>query len=177
MQIRFEFGVTISQAILRDPKKGCVMAEITARQAADYFIAFSREAGDPLTNLKLQKLLYYAQGWYLALYGRPLFDERIEAWPHGPVVPPVYGQFKGWGWEPIGGEIRKPFLHIRVKKHLDEIMNVFGIYPAYALERMTHREPPWQDARGGIPLDQPSHAIITHDSMRRYFRQLAKQKQ
>lgn len=77
------------------------MAENTARQVADYVIAFLAEHGDPTTNLKLQKLLYYSQAWYLALYDLPLFDDRIEAWVHGPVVPPVYGAFKGKEWQPI----------------------------------------------------------------------------
>ena|ERR1700674_2845345 len=149
------------------------MADIPARQAADYLIGFSREVGDPLTNLKLQKLLFYAQGWYLALCDKPLFDERIEAWPHGPVVPPVYGAFKKWGWAPIGDEIVPIELSKEVKTHLDEIMRVFGGYTAYSLEQMTHSEKPWIDARGGLPADEPSSAIITQESMKAHFKQLA----
>ena len=53
--------------------------------------------GDLMTNLRLQKLLYFAQGWHLARFGRPLFDASIEAWPYGPVVPEVYRAYKEYG--------------------------------------------------------------------------------
>jgi uncharacterized phage-associated protein len=149
------------------------MADSTARQVADYFIALSREVGDPITNLKLQKLLFYAQGWYLALNDRALFDERIEAWPHGPVVPPIYGDFKKWGWSPIGDEIDPPQLSKEVKSHLDEVMKVFGGFTAYTLEQMTHSERPWIDARGNLPADEPSTAIITQEAMKAHFKQIA----
>jgi uncharacterized phage-associated protein len=149
------------------------MAEITAHQVADYFIAFSRDVGDPLTNLKLQKLLYYAQGWYLALYDKPLFPDRIEAWPHGPVVPPVYGRFKRWRWDAIGDEIGPPDLPEDVRAHLEEVIRVFGGFTAFALEQMTHQEDPWKDARGDIPLDAPSNAVIQHDSLARFFKRVA----
>src|SRR4051794_29210853 len=114
------------------------MAEITADQAAEYLVALSQDAGDPVTNLKLQKLLYYAQGWYLALNNDPLFNDRIEAWPHGPVVPRVYGRFKHWRWDPISEAIASPQLRDKVAAHLKEVMDVFGIYSAFQLERMTH---------------------------------------
>ena len=73
-----------------------VMKEPSAQQIADYLIAFSHSVGDPISNLKLQKLLYYAQAWYLALHNEPLFPESIEAWVHGPAVPPVYGNCSWW---------------------------------------------------------------------------------
>ncbi len=149
------------------------MADITARQAADYLIAFSREVGDPLTNLKLQKLLFYAQGWFLGLHDRPLFDERIEAWPHGPVVPPIYGAFKKWGWSPIGDDVVVPEFSKEVKTHLDELMSVFGGFNAYTLEQMTHNEQPWIEARGSLLPDEPSTSVISQESMRTHFKQIA----
>jgi uncharacterized phage-associated protein len=149
------------------------MADIAARHAADYLIAFSREVGDPLTNLKLQKLLFYAQGWFLALQDRPLFNERIEAWPHGPVVPPIYGTFKKWGWSPIGEDIAVPEFSKEVKAHLDEVMKVFGGFTAYTLEQMTHNEKPWIDARGSLLPDEPSTSVISHESMKAHFKQIA----
>jgi uncharacterized phage-associated protein len=54
-----------------------------ASEIADYLIAFSHEHGDPVSNLKLQKLLYYAQAWHLALHDEPLFNDRIEAYGDG----------------------------------------------------------------------------------------------
>ena len=63
---------------------------ITARTAALYLLSKQDSEEPDISNLKLLKLLYYAQGTFLALYGRPLFNESIEAWLHGPVVPDVY---------------------------------------------------------------------------------------
>ena len=70
----------------------------TAFSVAKYFLFLSdEEAGDTISNLKLQKLLYYAQGFHLALNDSPLFAESIEAWTHGPVVPVVYQLYKHAG--------------------------------------------------------------------------------
>jgi Uncharacterized phage-associated protein len=55
------------------------------------------DVGDIISNLKLQKLLYYVQGFALAMYDKPLFDEDIEAWMYGPVVPCVYQEYKEFG--------------------------------------------------------------------------------
>jgi uncharacterized phage-associated protein len=146
------------------------MAEATARQVADYIVSFLTEHGDPITNLKLQKLLYYAQGWYLATYDVPMFDEPIEAWVHGPVVPSVYDDFKPCGWQPIP----KPDAEVRLSERpafmVNEVIEVYGGMGAYDLERLTHQEDPWLKARAGLPLDEPSRAIISHDSMKEFFR-------
>jgi uncharacterized phage-associated protein len=71
-----------------------------ASEIADYFLSLQdEEAGDSISNLKLQKLLYYAQGCFIALCGAdsPLFGERIYAWDLGPVVPEIYHEYKGCG--------------------------------------------------------------------------------
>ncbi|MEO7994526.1 MAG: type II toxin-antitoxin system antitoxin SocA domain-containing protein [bacterium] len=111
---------------------------ISAQQAADYFIAFSHEHGDPLSNLKLQKLLYYAQAWHLALRDEPLFPERIEAWVHGPVVPEVYRRYKEWAWQPITEDPPYPQVGPETLEHFNEIMDTYGMSTAYELERLTH---------------------------------------
>lgn len=56
---------------------------------------------EPITNLKLQKLLYYAQGVFSALTGEFLFEEDFVAWEHGPVIESIYHEFKGYGRDPI----------------------------------------------------------------------------
>ncbi|MDQ2798684.1 MAG: DUF4065 domain-containing protein, partial [Armatimonadota bacterium] len=69
---------------------------------AKYFLAqASEDAGDLISNLKLQKLVYYAQGCHLGLYDAPLFPETIKAWVHGPVVPDLYHAYKQYGSGPI----------------------------------------------------------------------------
>ena len=146
------------------------MAEASAFEVADYIIAFSHEHGDPVSNLKLQKLLYYAQAWHLTLFDKPLFDERIEAWVHGPVVPPVYREFKDWAWKPIDREPDLPLFSEDVSSHLEEVMDVYGGLTAYYLEKLTHQDGPWAKARGGMPPDEPSNAEITHDDMKACYR-------
>jgi uncharacterized phage-associated protein len=126
--------------------------------------------GHPITNLKLQKLLYYAQAWHLAFYGRPLFGERIEAWVHGPVVPPVFGDFKHYGWSPIEPVAIPPSPSAPVRVHVDCVYQTYGGFSANDLERMTHQEDPWKNARNGLPLGAPSKAVISHESMKRYYR-------
>lgn len=137
---------------------------------ADYLLAESRERGEVLTNLKLQKLLFYAQAWHLALQGEPLFDEDFQAWVHGPVLPSQYRRFSNYEWRPIVEEVARPHFDTgAIEAFLDEIIDVFGTESAVVLEQMTHRERPWIDARGDIPMDVPSQARIDKAVMREYY--------
>ena len=63
--------------------------------------SLDREAGDSITHLKLQKLIYYSQAWSLALNGIALFEEDFEAWAHGPVIPEVYQEYKEYGFNAL----------------------------------------------------------------------------
>jgi len=145
-------------------------AEFMPDQFSDYLIWAAREQGEALTNLKLQKLLYYAQAWYLALYNRPLFDEDFEAWVHGPVLASQYFRFCGYVWKPITEEVLAPQLPERVKQHLDEIIETFGSETAIALERMTHAEQPWLEARGDLEPHESSTNRIRKESMQAFYR-------
>jgi uncharacterized phage-associated protein len=73
----------------------------TAQHVANYFLDRAAAEGRPLTPLKLIKLVYIAYGWMLALMGRKLFDDKIEAWMHGPVIPSLYHEFKHFGKTPV----------------------------------------------------------------------------
>ena len=125
------------------------MSNLSALDAADYLIrqAIDDDSGDLLTNLKLQKLLYYAQGCHLAVYGKPLFGEDIEAWDWGPVVPEVYHSFKVCGRHPIddtyGDDVA---IDTRNAEFLNVISEKFGRYSASMLMRLTHQEAPWQES-------------------------------
>lgn len=140
-------------------------------EVADYFLAKAgvqadEETGDLISNLKLQKLVYYAQGFHLALHDKPLFEERIEAWMHGPVVPDLYHEYKHFGAEGIPGpQIDLTKYDADTRELLDEVYTVFGQYSAWKLRNMTHEEKPWIDAA-------PLAAIITHEAMRDYFKTL-----
>ena len=139
---------------------------------ADYLIMESRDRGELLTNLKLQKLLYYAQAWFLANRDEPLFAENFQAWIHGPVLPSQYHRFKEYTWRPITEDIDAPELPEHVIEHLDEVLDVFGSESAIALEVMTHSEKPWQEARRGLAPDAPSCAIISQATMKAFYRSL-----
>lgn len=126
---------------------GMVMV-MDARDIADYLLAkIDTEAGDSITNLKLQKVLYYAQGWALAVLGKPLFDEEVEAWKYGPVVPSIYHAFKKFGDGAImPNEDAKGLLPTDIATLIDQVWNRYGDMSGLALMRQTHREAPWHDA-------------------------------
>ena len=143
---------------------------VTARQVADGIIAFCNDHGDLLTNLKLQKLLYYAQAWHLAVYGKELFPEDCEAWVHGPVVPSAYRAFRAAGYSPVNEMGGHPSLPARVQVHIADLMGAYGALSAFDMERLVHSEAPWREARGDLPPDAPSVAVIPKRRMREYYR-------
>ena len=68
---------------------------------ANYFLKRADSEGLEITILKLLKLVYIGYGWVLALTDRKLFEEDIQAWQHGPVIPSLYNEFKHFGRKPI----------------------------------------------------------------------------
>lgn len=145
------------------------MAVAETNEVADWFIRFAYEVGDPITNLRLQKLMYYAQAWYLALNGERLIPDRFEAWVHGPVCPPVWERFAGYRWNPISEEVPEPRLPGEVENHLREVEEVYGGLLTWDLERMAHAEEPWLYAREGLPPDAPSTKVISEERMKRFY--------
>ena len=145
------------------------MARSSAGEVADFFVCFCHETGSFVSNLELQKYLYYAQGWFLAIYDEPLFDEELQAWIHGPVHPATYRRFKHNSWNSIGDKVERPELDETIQSHLREVYEAYGRFSGWDLERMTHDEGPWREARGDLPDDEGSSEVITHESMRRYF--------
>jgi len=157
------------------------MGTIKPTTAGNYFIWFAHQHGDTITNLKLQKLVYYAQAWHLAIHDEPLMSAKFEAWVHGPVQPALYRSVKSMcdqGWIPIPLAIdRKPRVVEDKEKHLMEVYKVYGGFSAYDLERMTHQEMPWIKARKGLPPDAPSNNVIAESDMKQYYRQRLEQAQ
>jgi uncharacterized phage-associated protein len=139
---------------------------LSCHDVAKYLLCLvDEEAGDLISNLKLQKLVYYAQGFYLAMYDIPLFLESIEAWTHGPVVPDLYHEYKQYGSGPIPqpDNIDLSKYDDNTRKLMDEVYSVFGQFSAWKLRNMTHEEPPWKDA-------SDTAGEITHEAMREYFK-------
>jgi uncharacterized phage-associated protein len=156
--------------IITNPLQGDLASP---NHVSDYLLTDGRGRGDVLTNLKLQKLLYYAQAWYLVRNDRPIFREDFEAWIHGPVLPSQYHRFKDCEWRPIQVEIRSPdALPPKLTKHLQAIITTFGVETATRLELMTHRELPWLKARQNMPNHARSKAIISKSSMKEYYRHM-----
>jgi uncharacterized phage-associated protein len=141
----------------------------TASEVAKFILGHSQSRGVPINNLKLQKLLYYSQAHYLVSYDTPLFGDRIEAWVHGPVVPPVYGEYKSFRWSPIliEGSAKLSEKHSGL---VSSVLAAYGDFSAWELERLSHSEDPWKQARAGIAPDQSSNAVITLESMKAYYR-------
>lgn len=134
-------------------------APSTAMAVANWFLEASwKEPEMPRCDqMKLQKLVYYAQAWHLAFFGRALFEEDIEAWPHGPVVRDLYIQFKKFGRDPITRlgtrlEFRDGRVAIVTPKHngsLDDFLGaVWDAYKEYSgvrLSNATHAPgEPWE---------------------------------
>lgn len=149
---------------------------ITALDVADWFLR-NPVSGEPITHLKLQKLVYYAQAWSLALLGRQLFEEDFQAWAHGPVVPSIYRAAAGSGWAPlIPFEGRKaPEFDKEQLELLKEVADTYGAYTAKGLEAMTHSEDPWRNARKGLSPEARSSKVISKESMTAYYSELHKQ--
>lgn len=122
-----------------------------------------------MTHLKLQKLVYYAQAYSLAIKNTPMFDERIEAWDHGPVSPDLYARFKEYYYYEIP-HCKKPDLPEGMETILNKVWLAFGCYDGQTLEQFTHEEKPWQDARKIAREKNRRHVIITQESIRDYFR-------
>ena len=139
-----------------------------ARQIADWFIArairdVNENGGEYMSHLKLQKLLYFAQGCYSAMEGQPLFAEKIYNWAHGPVVADLYQQFKSYK---DGGITR--CRSVTIDKHteaiLEEVYQVFGQYSAWALREITHKQDPWKKTKlnDEIPLSMITKYFKEH---------------
>ena len=164
--------VFVAQRLRRIITTYAELVMIEVDKVADYLLVASRERGENLTNLKLQKLLYYSQAWFLSIHDEPLFEGTFQAWVHGPVLTSQYARFKANTWRPIMDDVEAPELPPQIVRHLDEILDVFGTESAIALEAMTHAEDPWREARGNIPPDQSSSAAIKNETMKRYYRSL-----
>jgi uncharacterized phage-associated protein len=144
---------------------------ITAQDVADYIIWSSHEAGSFISNLKLQKLLFYVQAWHLAVFRRPLFLEKFQAWIRGPAIPEIYERYKGYGWRNIDEEVKAPDLDARIVGFLEEVLTEYSPLDARYLEQLVCHEDPWLAVRGETPIDEPSTATLDEETMGTYYRQ------
>ncbi len=130
---------------------------------AKYILSLSEPEFDVISNLKLQKVLYYCQGFSLAITKLPLFAEPIVVWQHGPVVISVYNQYNQYGSQPIPhpDDIETLPLSAGEKAFIELIYNECAKYSAWELRDKTHEEAPWRLT--------PHNSEIPHDLLRAYF--------
>ncbi len=131
---------------------------------AKYIINQNSPDDGDVSNLKLQKLLYYCQGFHLALNGSPLFDAIIEHWDHGPVVPESYHEYKHHGKAPIPPirDFNLDSIEYESRSIIDEVLKVYGQFAPWKLRDMTHYEPPWANTT--------DREEITHDMLIKFFK-------
>ena len=116
---------------------------LTALDVAKCFINIFNDTEDGISNLKLQKLLYFAQGFSFQRLNRPLFNDEIEAWEYGPVINSVYQEFKYFGREPIRQRNTISLLPEEERLILD-VAREYGKYTGNELINITHeKNTPW----------------------------------
>lgn len=161
-----------------------------AKAIANYFLELAKQQGKTIDPMAIQKLVYFAHGWNLALFDRPLITDRIKAWDYGPVISSLYGEFKEFGNGPITRLARsyefKENLKLTViipsindyrdsanyevtKSLLNRVWEVYGDFSAIQLSNMTHEDgSPWSTAR------RENKEIIDDEVIKRYFSALTK---
>ena len=143
-------------------------------------ISYIFNKAEEVTPLALQKILYFIQGIYMVLFDKELFAEDCEAWAHGPVFKDVYEAFKSFKYNPID-DIRFSMFQNRFnelsddeKKVIDLVLESFGMYSGKALEKITHEETPWLDARMNCLPGEPSNEVISKEAIKEYFSEVAR---
>ncbi len=140
---------------------------------AEYVIKRCNEQGKSISNLKLQKILYFIQAAFLVRVGKPAFDNEIEAWDLGPVVPAVYVKYRLYGSASI------PYIDMGIRaidfpfdrnyrEIMDSIISNCAPYSAIQLAELTQKQDPWLNAYSKLK-SKHRHNIISKDSIRKFF--------
>ncbi|QEY23943.1 Panacea domain-containing protein [Neisseria animalis] len=145
---------------------------LSAITVANFFVNKGLENNkEDMTPMKVLKLSYIAYGWYLALFDKKLFNESIQAWQYGPVIPGVYNAFKSYG----NSRISSPFLNGEIipndiEKFLNKIWEVYNAYSGWQLSAITHQpNTPWSKTWQGIP-----NAVISDEIIKTHYLELAR---
>lgn len=146
--------------------------------------------GLSITPLKLQKLLYYTQAWFLAFTDKLIFPDNPQAWVNGPVYPEIFRQYKGKSFDPIIIEkdldelledyknvINKIGLDDEELKLFEKIIMAYGAKSAAYLVNLTHNEKPWIEARGDLSPFVNSNNLISFETIKEYYQSKLERKQ
>lgn len=133
-----------------------------------------------MSHLKLQKILYYCEGYHLAYFDKPLITEDFEAWVHGPVCREVYNQLKEKSilytdvcYKKGSGNPEKKLKKELTTSQIDLINDVIdnlGTWKGFELENATHSELPWIEARGGIDNAAKCNSIVSKATMKKFYK-------
>lgn len=137
----------------------------TALDIAKEILNQCYKKGKSISNLKLQKLLYYVQGFSFQKTNKPAFDDDICAWKYGPVVPTVYEYFDCYASKNITGKFPDVKLDDRTKWIVYNVVNTYAEIPTWELVEKTHREDPWKLIYMVFGVD----SIIPKASIKKYF--------
>ena len=140
------------------------MRPFDAFEVADYIIERCNKKHKPISNLKLQKILYFVQAQFIVEYGTPCFDNVMQAWDHGTVVPNVYQKYRGYGNTniPCYGSKRFDFEQDE-QQILDITIDRASEYAASQLVEIARSQSPWMDAY------KKANRMITPESIRKFF--------
>lgn len=129
-----------------------------------------------VTNLSLQKLLYYVKALGYVFYNKDFFEEECEAWVHGPVFAKIYEKYKSYGRTPIKNEFKKlnytELLTNEERELCNYVLENLGIYNGSILREFTHRETPWLVAREGLGDNERCTNIIQDALIKDYFKEM-----
>ena len=160
-----------------------------AKAVANEFLDVAKDDGESLSSMKLQKLVYFAHGWYLAIMDNPLLREDIQAWQFGPVIPVLYRAFKRFGSEAVTEEARemmmrngKLIFHAPRIEDFEEddsqtcaldviqkVWDTYGKYPAVKLSNATHMAgTPWRQ----VYRDGERDKVIPNEIIKAYFKSM-----
>lgn len=126
---------------------------------ADEFLSI-----ESMTQKKVQKLCYYAQGWYAAITLKKLYNDQLQAWIHGPVSPKLYERFKVYGYNKIPKKESRT-TNEELKGIVKQIYRIYGKLDGDQLEELTHQELPWINARKGLEAHESSTNEICFDDL------------
>lgn len=146
----------------------CILSKLF--RIADYIVyKCTVENNWGITSLKLQKLLYFVQAYYINKKGKTLFDDDFEAWVHGPVNVYVY---KNYVIKPSNLTMEQICKDMDVYESniIDEALAVFGELTGGLLVSLSHNEKPWIEAREGLKSWERSQNKITRERMLDYYK-------
>ena len=137
---------------------------LNATIIGQYFLSKNLE----LTDIQIQKLVYYAYSWYMVKNkDKKIFDEKPQAWIHGPVFRSLFDSMKDY--RKFSSSTEYESIDKELKEFLDIIYNVYSKYSGNELEKMTHSELPWIKARRGLQLYEFSQNEISDEDIIEYY--------